>query len=258
METTKKIKRVNKDEPTGFDRFNRVSKGANAVLNIIFIIMSLLCVIPILLVVAISFSAEDSITEYGYRFIPKIFSLEGYTFLASQSTMLLRALGVSLFVTIVGTVLGVMLTTLMGYVLSRPNYKLNGFLTMVVFIPMVFNGGLVSTYFVVSQLLGLKNTIWALILPAAPNRPQARQESRSTRSSILRAPMPCRTHSDRSSDSSAAGTAALRARRMASGSASGFSSRSTELYPWLTPATPSRRASESAVFCLTAASARTG
>ena len=95
METTKKIKRVNKDEPTGFDRFNRVSKGANAVLNIIFIIMSLLCVIPILLVVAISFSAEDSITEYGYRFIPKIFSLEGYTFLASQSTMLLRALGLS-------------------------------------------------------------------------------------------------------------------------------------------------------------------
>lgn len=167
METTKKIKRVNKDEPTGFDRFTGYPKAANAVLNIIFIIMSLLCVIPILLVVAISFSAEDSITEYGYRFIPKIFSLEGYTFLTSQSTMLLRALGVSLFVTIVGTVLGVMLTTLMGYVLSRPNYKLNGFLTMVVFIPMVFNGGLVSTYFVVSQLLGLKNTIWALILPLA-------------------------------------------------------------------------------------------
>ena len=63
METTKKIKRVNKDEPTGFDRFNRVSKGANAVLNIIFIIMSLLCVIPILLVVAISFSADTDIAS---------------------------------------------------------------------------------------------------------------------------------------------------------------------------------------------------
>ena len=59
METTKKIKRVNKDEPTGFDRFNRVSKGANAVLNIIFIIMSLLCVIPILLVVAIPSQNTD-------------------------------------------------------------------------------------------------------------------------------------------------------------------------------------------------------
>ena len=156
-----------KNDPDGFDRFNRVSKPANAVLNLIFAVMALACVIPVLLVVAISFSAEQSITEYGYRFIPKIFSLEGYTFLLSQSKMILRALGVSVFVTVAGTVLGVLLTTLMGYVLSRPGYKLNGVLTMVVFIPMVFNGGLVSTYFVNSQLLGLKNTVWALILPLA-------------------------------------------------------------------------------------------
>lgn len=167
METTKPIKKRKKNEPDGFDRFNRISNTSNVILNVIFLIMSLTCIIPILLVVAISFSAEQSITEYGYRFIPKIFSMEGYTFLANQSKMILRALGISLFVTIVGTVLGVMLTTLMGYVLSRPNYKLNGFLTMVVFIPMVFNGGLVSTYFVVSQLLGLKNSVWALILPLA-------------------------------------------------------------------------------------------
>lgn len=167
METTKPIKKRKKNEPDGFDRFNRISNTSNVILNVIFLIMSLTCIIPILLVVAISFSAEQSITEYGYRFIPKIFSLEGYTFLANQSKMILRALGISLFVTIVGTMLGVMLTTLMGYVLSRPNYKLNGFLTMVVFIPMVFNGGLVSTYFVVSQLLGLKNSVWALILPLA-------------------------------------------------------------------------------------------
>ncbi len=167
METTKPIKKRKKNEPDGFDRFNRISNTSNVILNIIFIIMSLTCIIPVLLVVAISLSAEQSITEYGYRFIPKIFSLEGYTFLANQSKMILRSLGISLFVTIVGTVLGVILTTLMGYVLSRPNYKLNGFLTMVVFIPMVFNGGLVSTYFVVSQLLGLKNSVWALILPLA-------------------------------------------------------------------------------------------
>lgn len=154
-----------KNGPDGFDRFNRVSKPVNVVLNIIFILMALACVIPVLLVVAISFSAEQSITEYGYRLIPKIVSLEGYTFLASQSTMILRALGVSLFVTVFGTVLGVLLTTLMGYVLSRPGYKLNGFLTMVVFIPMVFNGGLVSTYVVNTQFLGLKNSVFALILP---------------------------------------------------------------------------------------------
>ncbi len=165
MSNVKRIQKMNNEELTGFDRFNRVSKPANIVLNLVFIIMALACIIPVLLVVAISFSAEASITEYGYRFIPKIFSLEGYTFLASQSKMIFRALGVSIFVTVVGTALGVLLTTLMGYVLSRPGYKLNGFLTMVVFIPMVFNGGLVSTYYVISQLLGLKNSIWALILP---------------------------------------------------------------------------------------------
>ena len=76
---------------------------------------------------------------------------------AEAGALIIRALGVSLFVTIVGTVLGTLLTTLMGYVfLSRPDYKLNGFLTMLVFIPMVFNGGLVSTYFIVSQFLHLK------------------------------------------------------------------------------------------------------
>ena len=121
----------------------------------------------LLLVIAISLSAEASITEYGYHLIPKIISFEGYEYLAKQSTLIIRALGISLFVTIVGTVLGILLTTLMGYVLSRPGYKLNGFLTMVVFIPMVFNGGLVSTYFITSQFLNLKDSVWALILPLA-------------------------------------------------------------------------------------------
>ena len=161
------IKKKRKKEPDGFDRFNRVSNTANVLLNVMFILMALVCIIPVLLVIAISLSAEASITEYGYHLIPKIISFEGYEYLAKQSTLIIRALGISLFVTIVGTVLGILLTTLMGYVLSRPGYKLNGFLTMVVFIPMVFNGGLVSTYFITSQFLNLKDSVWALILPLA-------------------------------------------------------------------------------------------
>lgn len=133
--------------------------------NLIFLIISLTCIIPIILVVSISFTAESSIQEYGYSLLPREFSAEGYTFLLKQGTMILQALGISLFVTIVGTVLGVLLTTLMGYSMSRPAYRLKGLLTWIVFIPMVFNGGLVSTYFIVGNLLGLKNTIWALILP---------------------------------------------------------------------------------------------
>lgn len=161
MEKVKK----RKNEPEGFERFNRVSKPANIVLNLIFILLAMACILLVILVVAISFSAEQSITEYGYRMIPKIVSFEGYAFLAAQSKMILRALGISLFVTVVGTILGVLLTTLMGYVLSRRSYKLNGFFTMLVFIPMVFNGGLVSTYVVNTQLLGLKDSVFALIFP---------------------------------------------------------------------------------------------
>lgn len=152
-------------EAADVQNFNRISRRANIMLNIMFLILALICVIPAVLVVSISFSAEQSITDYGYRLIPKIISLDGYGYLLKQGALIIRALGVSLFVTIVGTVLGTLLTTLMGYVLSRPDYKLNGFLTMLVFIPMVFNGGLVSTYFIVSQFLHLKNTLWALILP---------------------------------------------------------------------------------------------
>lgn len=149
----------------GLEKLNRISNPTNALFNLIFLIISLTCIIPIILVVSISFTAESSIQEYGYSLLPREFSAEGYTFLLKQGTMILQALGISLFVTIVGTVLGVLLTTLMGYSMSRPAYRLKGLLTWIVFIPMVFNGGLVSTYFIVGNLLGLKNTIWALILP---------------------------------------------------------------------------------------------
>ena len=149
----------------GLEKFNRISNPTNALFNLIFLIISLTCIIPIILVVSISFTAESSIQEYGYSLLPREFSAEGYTFLFKQGAMILQSLGISLFVTIVGTVMGVLLTTLMGYSMSRPTYKLKGLLTWIVFIPMVFNGGLVSTYFIVGNLLGLKNTIWALILP---------------------------------------------------------------------------------------------
>ncbi len=152
---------------SGAERFNRVHAGTNAVFHIIFFILSVICVLPVLFVLAISLSSEDSINKYGYQLIPRIFSASAYVFLWNQKTMILRALGISVFVTVVGTMLGVLLTTTMGYVISRNNYRLKGFLTWVVFIPMVFNGGLVSTYYINSNLLNLRDTLWALILPLA-------------------------------------------------------------------------------------------
>lgn len=152
---------------TGLEKFNRTNKAVNVFFNLIFIILALLCVMPVVVVLSISFSSEESIRETGYHLLPAALSAEAYVYIIKQGTMILRALGVSAIVTVVGTVLGVLLTASMGYVLSRPNYKLRGFLTWVVFIPMVFNGGLVSSYFINTNLLGLKDSIWALILPLA-------------------------------------------------------------------------------------------
>ncbi|MGC6590337.1 carbohydrate ABC transporter permease [Paenibacillus sp. Dod16] len=152
---------------TGLEKFNRTNKAVNLFFNLVFIMLALLCVIPVIVVLSISFSSEESIRETGYHLLPVALSAEAYVYIIKQGTMILRALGVSALVTVVGTVLGVLLTASMGYVLSRPNYKLRGFLTWVVFIPMVFNGGLVSSYFINTNLLGLKDSIWALILPLA-------------------------------------------------------------------------------------------
>lgn len=157
-----------KSEATsGLDRYNRIGKGMNILFHLVFILLALVCVVPILVIVSISFSSEDSIRQTGYHMFPTVFSVEAYGFIIQQGTVILRAFGVSVLVTVIGTVIGVLLTASMGYVLAQPNYKLKSFLTWVVFIPMVFNGGLVSSYYINANLLGLKDTIWALILPLA-------------------------------------------------------------------------------------------
>ena len=113
----------------------------------------------------ISISSEQSIQMNGYRFIPEAFSLESYQFLFKEGGMILQALWISVFVAVVGTIIGLALTSTMGYVLSRSTYKLKGFLTWIVFIPMIFNGGMIASYVVNTQMLHLKDTVWALILP---------------------------------------------------------------------------------------------
>lgn len=147
------------------NRLNQISKKADTCFNILFVILALICIVPVIFIFIISISSEESIRHIGYRFIPQSFSADSYIFLFREGRTILRALGVSVTVTVTGTVLGVMLTTMMGYVLARSNYKLKGLCTMIVFIPMIFNGGMISSYVVNTQFLHLKDSIWALILP---------------------------------------------------------------------------------------------
>lgn len=144
---------------------NQIKKPTNILFNLVFIIISLICIIPFVFVFIISISSEASIAQNGYQFIPTELSTSAYEFLWNEKEVIVNAFGISALVTIAGTLLGVILTTALGYVLSRPQYKLKGFFTWVVFIPMIFNGGMVASYVVNANILNLKNSIWALILP---------------------------------------------------------------------------------------------
>ncbi len=148
-------------------KLNRVSKATNYILNILFLVLSMICIIPVVFVFVISISSESSITHYGYQLIPKELSVESYLFLWRERLVIFKAFAVSVLVTVAGTALGILLTASMGYVLSRKTYKLNGFMAWLVFVPMVFNGGLIASYVVNTNILSLKNGIWALILPLA-------------------------------------------------------------------------------------------
>jgi putative aldouronate transport system permease protein len=149
----------------GVQRFNRIAPLTNAGFSLVFILLAVICVIPVVFVVIISFSAEASISVKGYSFAPLKWAAEAYEYLWKMRSTIFRAIFNSIGVTLVGTLLGLILTTTFGYVLSRRTFVLRRFYIWFIFIPMLFHGGLLSTYVVNTQLLGLKDTYWALILP---------------------------------------------------------------------------------------------
>ena len=165
MAKEKKVKE--KKVLEGLAKFNRVSMPVNILFSVIFIIAALCCVIPLIFVIIISFTDKTSIAAIGYSFVPQKWSFAAYEMLWDSKESILRAFGISIFATVVGTVLGLFLNASIGYVLSRRSFKFRKLYTWIVFIPMIFNGGMVSTYLVYTQLLGLRDNILLMILPLA-------------------------------------------------------------------------------------------
>ena len=164
-----KKQNINTDMNDNMTRLNRINPVTNVLFNLLFVILALCCVVPILFIFVISITDEQVIRTQGYQFFvtAETVSGEAYKYLWSQRSTILNAFWVSVEVTVLGTVLGVALTCLLGYVLSRTEHKLNNFLTIMVFIPMVFGGGLAASYVVNTQILHLDDTLWILILPLA-------------------------------------------------------------------------------------------
>ncbi len=150
-------------------KINRISKPVDAILNLIFSIWSLACILPLLLVVIVSFSSEQSIFQNGYSFFPSEWSLDAYRFFFKLGDQLVRSYGITIFVTVVGTLFSLFITAMFAYVLSRSDYAYNRLFTVLMLFTMLFNGGIVATYMVNTQMLGLGDSVWALILPMSLN-----------------------------------------------------------------------------------------
>lgn len=144
---------------------NTIPWQADAVLNLIFIVWSVLCIVPFLLVLDVSFCSESSLNLQGYRVIPKELSFAAYDYVFSKSGMLLRAYGITIGATLSGTILSLIVTAMFAYPLSRKYFKYRKIFSFIAFFTMIFNGGAVSSYMVYTQILYMKNNYFVYILP---------------------------------------------------------------------------------------------
>ncbi|GIP16052.1 sugar ABC transporter permease [Paenibacillus montaniterrae] len=132
--------------------------------HIVLILFSAACIIPFILLISASLTDQNSVIANGYSLFPREFSTAAYEYLFTRGSDIIRAYGVTLFVTVVGTVVGLSVTLLMAYPLSRSETPYRGLVLFLVFFSMLFSGGMIPSYLVYASILGLKNTIWVLIV----------------------------------------------------------------------------------------------
>ena len=148
-----------------------VSKSSNDSRNfriaatILLGILSAIALIPLILIVIASFTEETTLLRNGYSFLPAKWSLDAYVYMIQQGKTIGRAYGISLLVTAIGTLTSLLLTTMIAYPMSRKNFRYRNALSFFVFFTMLFNGGIVPSYMMWTQIFHIKNTIWAYILP---------------------------------------------------------------------------------------------
>lgn len=152
----------------------KVKMGTAAIVfNIIGYILvglvAIICLLPFIMLISGSFSSEQAIRFTGYGLFPKEFTLEAYRIVFKYPEKIARAYGVSIFITVTGTVLGLFITTMAAYVISRKDFKYRNVISFFFYFTTLFNGGMVSTYIFYIQYLHLKDNLLALILPGMVN-----------------------------------------------------------------------------------------
>lgn len=132
--------------------------------NIALIILTLVCVVPMLTIIGVSFSNENDVLRYGYKLIPMHFDTTAYKLLFKNIKSIIRAYGVTIYGSVIGTVLSLLLMSTAGYALSRKEFRLRKFFTFYFLITMIFSGGLIPTYIINTKYLGLMNNMLVYIV----------------------------------------------------------------------------------------------
>lgn len=136
------------------------------VTHLVMITLCVICVIPFLLIVISSFTEESTLMMNGYSFFPEKWSTYAYTYiLGGGGHNVIHGYFVSIGVTVVGTILSILMTTLFAYPLSRKDLPLRNIFAFFVFFTMLFNGGLVPSYMMWTRVFHIKNTYAALLFP---------------------------------------------------------------------------------------------
>ncbi|AYV68003.1 carbohydrate ABC transporter permease [Niallia circulans] len=148
-------------------RVRTFNRKTNIFFNIMVGLFAFSCIFPFLFVIIISFTSETALITNGYALWPSEWSIQGYTYLADLKTQIIQSLFITVFVTVVGTFINVAFTSTYAYAISRPNFRFKRFFTIFALITMLFSPGMVPSYIVMTNMLQLKDTVWALILPMA-------------------------------------------------------------------------------------------
>lgn len=144
---------------------SKKNKRYQFIINLLLIIVTLSIILPFLLVFISSITDENTLIREGYSFFPKQLSLYAYQYIIQQGDKILRAYGITIIVTLLGTVVNISMSALMAYPLSVKTLPHRRAITFFVFFTMLFNGGLVPSYLMYVNYFQIKNTIFALLVP---------------------------------------------------------------------------------------------
>lgn len=136
------------------------------ILNIFFVLFSMSFILPLFLIISASMADQNSLKNFGYTFFPYSFDFTAYKYLFSNPKQIFDSYKVTGFISVFGTLISVFVMALTAYPLSRSTFKLRKQITFFIFFTMLFGGGLVPTYILITQYLGMGNTIWVYIFPS--------------------------------------------------------------------------------------------